>query len=128
MLFLNIMSIPQNYALNFAKEVDESLALSTGKMIPIYNSNDRLVGYSIEYYIDNTPYGYINLNFTYEEPVVDMLSQQDIMLSTYKYACVVVALTEIANQEGILKNSDIADTLWCKIHYLPFYKSVSDAY
>lgn len=62
MLFLNIMSIPQNYALNFAKEVDESLALSTGKMIPIYNSNDRLVGYSIEYYIDNTPYGYINLN------------------------------------------------------------------
>ncbi len=223
-----------NYALNFAKEVDESLALSTGKMIPIYDSNDRLVGYSIEYYIDNTPYGYINLNFTYEDPVVEfviqknarslytyieddvqatnsackveeklyitspdeysvvfkdinqqkfyfnandgkitaneynakknavissidtysstnntkydshsdlfnssyeagsiivtepkytskyssdksMLSQQDIMLSTYKYACGVVALTEIANQEGILKNSDIADTfnaLW----------------
>lgn len=224
-----------NYALNFAKEVDSSLALSVGEIIPIYDSADILVGYSIAYFVSDTPYGYINLNFTYEDPVVEfviqenarsmyaflennaqlyssaqrvekklynttsfeytvcatdsnkqefyynsnlgkmssaefgsvkdavrsstrntygltrdtkydshselfsssyesgstlvtdpeytskysssksLISQYTIMTTTSKYACAVVALTEIANQEGILKNSSIADTfnaLW----------------
>lgn len=224
-----------NYALNFGKEVDSSLALSVGEIIPIYDSADILVGYSIAYCSSDTPYGYINLNFTYEDPVVEfviqenarsmytflednaqlyssaqqvekklfsttpleytvcatdsnkqefyynsnlgkmssaefgrvkdavrdsarntygltrdtkydshselfsssyesgstlvddpeytskysssksLISQYDIMTSTSKYACAVVALTEIANQEGILKNSSIAETfnaLW----------------
>lgn len=224
-----------NYALNFAKEVDASLALSVGDMIPIYGNTDKLVGYSIAYYISDTPYGYINLNFSYDDPVVEfviqenarslytyleddaqrvasvryverklynttpfeysvsatdsnsqifyfnsndgkmtsnefeslrkaakdssrstygltadtkydshselfsdsyesgstvvtepkytskysssksMLTQYEIMTSTSKYACAVVALTEVAYQEGILKNSSIVDTfnaLW----------------
>ena len=53
-------------------------------MIPIYDSNDRLVGYSIEYFIDNTPYGYINLNFTYEDPVVEFVIQKNAR-SLYTY-------------------------------------------
>lgn len=224
-----------NYALNFAKEFDNSLELNVGDIIPIYDSADKLVGYSIAYYISDIPYGYINLNFTYEDPVVEfvvhenarslyqyledgvstlysacsvdkklinispleysisaidgsnqrfyynvnegtmtvnefnslkeaalsvspitydfsgdtkydshadlfsssyetgstvitkatytskysssksLISQYNIMTSTSKYACAVVALTEVANQEGILKNSSIADTfnaLW----------------
>ena len=47
-------------------------------MIPIYDSNDRLVGYSIEYY------GYINLNFTYEDPVVEFVIQKNAR-SLYTY-------------------------------------------
>lgn len=224
-----------NYALNFAKEVDATLELETGDIIPIYDSTNKAVGYSIAYHVSGTPFGYINLNFTYEDPVVEfviqenarsmysyleedvlvydsgcqvekklyhttpfeyyvagtdqnkqnfyfnskdgkmtsrefdslkrggekayrsadevtmdtkydshsdlysdsyetgstvvtaakytskysaqksMLSQYNIMTTTSKYACAVVALTEIANQEGILKNSSIKDTfeaLW----------------
>jgi len=44
-----------------------------------------------------------------------MISHRTIMTNTSKYACAVVALTEIARQEGILKNSSITDTfnaLW----------------
>lgn len=44
-----------------------------------------------------------------------LISQETIMKSTEKYDCAVVALTEVASQEQILKNSSIADTfnaLW----------------
>lgn len=44
-----------------------------------------------------------------------LISEDYIEQQTGKYACAVVALTEIANQEGILKNSSIAATfnqLW----------------
>ncbi len=221
-----------NYAINFAKEFDDTLDLGVDEMIPIYNCNNILVGYSISYCSadGDIPYGYINLNFTYDDPVVEfviqknagsiyeymeetvqeeispecqvekklyntsaleytvsvidesneriyynlddgemnaeefteledivsdnessvtkynshsdlfsssyesgstvisgptytskysksksLISQYKIMTETSKYACAVVALTEIANQEGILKNSSIKDTfnaLW----------------
>lgn len=46
---------------------------------------------------------------------VSIISESYIESVTGKYACAVVAMTEIANQEGILKNKSIADTfneLW----------------
>ena len=207
------------FALNFAKDFEPALNLEVGKIVPIYDTTNTLIGFSISYALDNNPYGYINLDFTKENPisefsifkgvnniydnlVMDIFKQNksalikkklyslgglqyaiplidngktafhfsnignkqltmktnnksevkydthsDLFSKTYrygallnteaytskysknksliseayienvtsKYACAVVALTEIANQENILKNSSISNTfnqLW----------------
>ena len=224
------------YALNFAAEFFPGNNFDVQDYIPVYDEDDIIIGYSLSYYDGNTPYGYITLNFTKTNPVVDfalaenarciydylvdnitskvdvecsrrlyllgfdcysiegiaadgtafilnsitglqeivsstitdilkhflpfsigiggtsasynsldelfldtyepggmvtnaptytskydskksMLTEEYIMKSTNTYACAVVALTEIANQEGVLKNNSIIDTyndLWDK--------------
>ncbi|WP_312106046.1 hypothetical protein [Lachnoclostridium sp.] len=59
------------FALNFAKDFDEELSLSIGDILPMYNGDDVLVGFSLSYKLDEIPYGYINLDFTYQNPVTE---------------------------------------------------------
>ena len=59
------------FALNFAKDFDEELLLSIGDILPMYNGDDVLVGFSISYKLGEIPYGYINLDFTYQNPVTE---------------------------------------------------------
>lgn len=62
----------QGYACEFAKVYAPEEDIEPGKCTPIYSNNDVIVGYSVEYLKDETPYGYINLDFTKEEsPVLE---------------------------------------------------------
>ena len=63
----------KNYAINFASEFDPSVNLEAGRIVPIYNCADILVGFSVEYYQEEVPYGFINLNFSYENPVSEFV-------------------------------------------------------
>lgn len=207
------------FALNVAKDFEPNLNLEVREIVPVYNESDTLIGFSISYVLGDVPYGYINLDFTKENPISDfsifkgvnsiyntlvidvskqnsfrtiekklysfgglqyaipfegngekvfhfsdggnakfeinannkagvkynthddlftetyiggallnteaytskynrnksLISENYIENTTNKYACSVVALTEIANQENILKNSSIVNTfnqLW----------------
>lgn len=61
-----------NCALNLAKEIVPDVKLRIGDAItPIYDQSDALIGYSIEYYHGETPYGYLNLDFRKANPYAD---------------------------------------------------------
>lgn len=61
-----------NCALNLAREILPDVKLTIGeKIIPIYDQTDLLVGYSLEYFYGETPYGYLNLDFRKENPIAD---------------------------------------------------------
>lgn len=61
-----------NCALNLAREIVPGVKLTIGEnIIPIYEQTGLLVGYSLEYFQGETPYGFLNLDFRKENPIVD---------------------------------------------------------
>jgi len=65
-------------ALNFAKDFCE-LPLEIGEIIPIYNYDYQLIGYSVSYIHDNISYGYIDFDFTNEEFINDFSIQEEAL-------------------------------------------------
>ena len=57
------------FALSFAKVYDSSLELTAGNFVPVYDADDTLIGFSVSYYMDGDPYGYVLLDFRDEDPV-----------------------------------------------------------
>lgn len=61
-----------NCALNLARDIVPGVKLTIGEnIIPIYDQTDLLIGYSLEYFHGETPYGFLNLDFRKENPIVD---------------------------------------------------------
>lgn len=66
-----------NCAINFARYYDDSLELSVGEIVPMYDKEDTLIGFSISYFNGETPYGDIILDFRQENPVAEFLIEEN---------------------------------------------------
>lgn len=61
-----------NCALNLAREIVPGVKLTIGdNIIPLYDQTESLVGFSLEYFHEEIPYGFLNLDFRKENPIVD---------------------------------------------------------
>lgn len=63
-------------AINWAKDFSNE-EVSIKESIPIINSHNVITGYSVSYSVDNIPYGYSNINFTYDEPVYEFVIEKN---------------------------------------------------
>ena len=61
------------FALNFAGIYDSDLELTAGNIVPVYDTDDTLIGFSVSYFKDGEPYGYILLDFREEDPVSEFV-------------------------------------------------------
>ena len=95
----------ENYAINFSKSYTNN-DLTVGEITPVYESDNSLVGYSVSYYdLNGTPYGYINLDFTREDPVTEFVIQKEAR-SMYSYI-------EGLVQEEFSYDYDVEEKLYC---------------
>ena len=64
-------------ALALADKTEPELNLEIKDTVPIYNVTNNIVGYSVSYYKDNTPYGYASFDFTTDELITDFVIHKD---------------------------------------------------
>ena len=67
-----------NCALNFAYIYDSTLELTVDNIIPIYDTDNVLIGYSLSYYKDGEPYGYLMLDFRFDDPISEFVIDKDV--------------------------------------------------
>lgn len=67
----------ETYALNFADAICDA-DLSVSDIIPIIDVSGMLLGYSVSYVSGDIPYGYLNLNFQYENPVREFCIEEGV--------------------------------------------------
>lgn len=72
-----IENVSKQCALALANKTEPELKLEVKDTVPIYNVTNNIVGYSVSYYKDNTPYGYASFDFTTDELVTDFVIHKD---------------------------------------------------
>ena len=96
-----------NCALNLAKDIVPDVKLRIGDTItPIYDQFDALIGYSIEYFHGETPYGYLNLDFRKANPYADFCIDENC---TGLYDSILSVVIEDKNIISALKLNNTAN-------------------
>lgn len=66
----------KGYAKAYAEEMVENIEFDVSS-IPLYNSQNNIVGYSVSLFDNETPYGYVNFDYTTESAIVDFSIDKD---------------------------------------------------
>ena len=66
----------KGYAKAYAENIVENVDFNV-KSVTLCNSNSDIVGYSVSLYDGDTPYGYINFDYTTENAIVDYCINKD---------------------------------------------------
>jgi len=63
--------VAEEFALNWAKTAEPDLNLAVSSIVEMYDVQNNFIGYSVSYCLEDTPYGYVILDFSKPDIIVE---------------------------------------------------------
>jgi len=63
--------VAEEFALNWAKTAEPDLDLSASSTVEMYDAQNNFIGYSVSYCLEDTPYGYVILDFSQPDIIAE---------------------------------------------------------
>lgn len=70
--------IVEEIALNWANSMEPELDLTVGNIVELYDNTNTLLGYSVGYFLNETPYGYAIIDFSGPSFIGEYLIQENV--------------------------------------------------
>lgn len=70
--------VVEEIALNWAESMNPELDLSVGNIVELYDNTNTILGFSIGYFLENTPYGYAIIDFSGPTYIGEYLIRENV--------------------------------------------------